>query len=442
MAWVASTVFVMGGPYSIRGVERQPIHGADMVVGAIKDEARAQIANPLGGDPFIPPMWEAALHLEATDPRFREFLEYSASDQNAIVEEWTVGGHPISEINSLLRTLFQEHATRYGPRLPRTFRGWVRSLSNQVNDPASLDRAKMLIANCSTMTNADSRYGPFEVIRVLKGGPGCFLDAASSIGLGARRILLKEKHPFVPVFLQRNGGDEDMLAAQGYASLVAAPLLPRNVLMTDIVEPDNKLAQRVELASNRPTEIMDPGFRRERRELLRARLANLAFEQSDLTKRRTMGRVRELCQEWQIRTAFLGTALNQIGQEFVDLAIDNVLWALDQHDDTEVVVADFIERDRRDPGRLFLLPQWQMSPAGLPGDYPYNYFGVRLSDRGKVNRLFGFSGSRPRRGAVGDGIIAVHGEAHVLRELMIARAAGAASVGQITSYRPDGNTCA
>src|SRR5688572_17050633 len=103
----------MGGPfYSIRGLERQPIHGASQVIGAIKTEAMAQIESPPSGDLYIPMMWEAALHLEETDEQFRSFLEYTASDQNAIVEEWTVGGHPISEINSLLRTVFQAYATR------------------------------------------------------------------------------------------------------------------------------------------------------------------------------------------------------------------------------------------------------------------------------------------------------------------------------------------
>lgn len=426
----------MGGPlYSIRRTERQPLYGTELVVGAIKSEAIAQIENPPTGDVYIPPMWEAALHLEARDPQFREFLEYAASDQNAIVEEWTVGGHPISEINGLLRTIFQAHATRYGPRLPKTFRGWVRSMSNQVHDPEALSHAKMLCANCNTMTNAAGRSGPFEVIRVLKGAAS-YLEAASSIGLGPRRILQKEKYPFNQVIIERNGDGEDADATAGYASLVAAPLMPGSVLMTDIIPPDDKLARRVELASNRPSEIMDPNFRRERRELLRAKLANLAFEQSDLTKRRTMGRVRELCHEWQIRTAFLGTALNQMGQEFIGPVIENVLWALQQHEDTELVVADFIERDRRDPSRLFLLPKWQMSAAGHRGGYPYNYFGVRLSDRGQIQRLFGFSSSRPRRGAVGDGTIVLHGEAHSLRELIVARASGEVSLAGLTSHRP------
>ncbi len=426
----------MGGQpaYFIRGVERQPVHGVQEVVGAIKTAARAQIVDPPSGDPFIPPMWEATLDLVETDDRFRHFLETSASDQNVIVEEWTVGGHPISEIIGLYRTVFQEYATRHGPRTPKTYLGWRRLLLNFAHDAEALDRGRMLMSNCSTMTNADGRYGPFETIRVSKGETGGFLDAASSIGIGARKILLKKTHPFGSVQLVDARGNRDTEATRGYAQRVAEPLIAGNVLMTDIIPPDNALARRVALASNRPTEIMDPTFRRERREMLRARLANLAFEQSDLIRRRTMGRVRELCQEWQIRTAFLGTALNQIGQEYVGTVLENVLWALDQHDDTEVVVADFIERDRRDPSKLFLLPNWQ-TPLS-PDEYVYNYFGVRLADPGHISRLFGFTSSRPHHGAVGDGVIAVRGEVVSLREQLVARAAGAASVGGTVSCLP------
>lgn len=431
----------MGGQQglSVRGAERQPLCGAELVVEAIKAEALDQIKHPPSGDLFIPPMWEAALDLIDQEGPFKDFVSSAASDQSAIVEEWTVGGHPISEINGLLRTVFQEYAVRYGPRLPKTFHGWKRVFLNFSRDPEALDHARMLLSSCCIMTNAHERYGPFEAVRAAKGESGGFLDAASSIGIGARGVLLKDAHPFKPVRFETDRGAEDVLAVQGYSNLIAAPLLTGNVLMTDIVPPDSHLARRVSLASNRPAEIMDPNFRRERRELLRAKLTNLAFAQSDLTKRRTMGRVRELSQEWQIRTAFLGTALNQVGQEFVDIVIDNVLWALTEHQSTELVIADFVQRDRRDPSRLFLLPSWQSAPAY--GRYAYNYFSVKMADRGHIGWLFGFTGSRPRRGTVGDGtIVTAHGETHGLRELLIARAAGAASVREIVTGPPASNT--
>lgn len=414
----------MGGHTSpFRGPERQPLQGQDNVIVAIHEEAISQIENPPSGDPIISAMWEGFLWALDKSSEFQALVGSYAAKQSVIVEPWTVGGVPISEVNGRLRTMLQYDAMRYNLRhLPTTPLGWMRQLTGLARDPDRCAAVETALDHNHTMTTSGDRLAPFEVIRQLQGGPAGFFDAASSVGIGARQTQLKDGHPFSAARLLHRDGSDDEAASDGYAQLVHGPILPGPIILSDLVPPDSRLARRLSLASLRPSEILDPAVVEQRRQLLAAKLSNVVFKRSDLLHRESMGAIREYCRHHRIRLAFVGTVLNIIGQEHVETVIDNVLWALDDHPDSEVIVADFAQVDRRKPYKLSLAPRW--------GRASYGYFGIRLGDRERVNSLFEFTNSRPRVGRVGDGLITVGGEVQPIRELIVAHSAGSLATHQ------------
>ena len=412
----------MGGQqYYSRGPERQPLRDPESVMTAIRDEAGRQRDNPPSGDPIIAAMWGGALSALEKDAAFRDLVEDYAAKHHVIVKPWTVEGVPDSEVNGLLRTALQFDSIRNGIRFPETKTGWERQIRNMASDPARRSYVEYVLDQMRTMTTTGYRQAPFEVVRQLKGEPAGFLDGGSSVGIGARQTQLKDSHPFAPVRLLSEGGRDDELSSRGYASLVGAPILRGNIVLFDRVPPDNWLARQLSIASLRPvSEIMNPAFMEERRQLLGAKLSNLVFVQGDLTDKDSIAMLKERCQGMDLRLAFVGTVLNQVGQENVDEVIDNVLDALEDHPDSEVVISEFAKIDRRRPSTLSLLPQWRQ--AG------YRYFSVSKHDRGRIQPLFTFTSSRPEVGRVEGGSIVVGGETAPLRELLAARAAGAVSV--------------
>lgn len=413
----------MGGTINdalrIRVAETQPLRG-EASYDALIDEIVKERDDPPSGDIGTSFLCDAILwarernRVPAVDAVLGEF----AMSRQTITQPWTVEGSPAANAAARVRAAVQRAAMRDTGRyeVPQTPLGWKRKVRRIFEDDALVEIVREDLKD-PVHTARRSRYGPIEVARQ-EGAFANFIDMGCSVPEGPWQLQLKGRFPFTPIDFRFRNGERDYLATQGYANLVGRPALAGDIVISDLTSPDDARLQELSFAAMRQSEIMNPGERLARRRLamLGKRLGNILFIQADVTDRNTMAELREHCAGQDFRLACLVTVLHEVGQENVRRAIDNMLGLLADHHDSQLIIAEHGQVERRGRSSISLLPRWARGT--------YSYFAVAKHDPKRiVQHLYTFDTSRPSSGIVEAGLFRAGGEVWPMRDYLVRAAA-------------------
>lgn len=395
-------------------------------------EAEEQALHPPSGDPVIGAMWRAVPEVVGQSRALGELITAWVARQDIKQSSLDPQGKPISQVAGELRTHFQLDRLRRS----RGFRGhedplvWRRGLLAMTRSPQRLADFQVSQGLPLNTTNGE-RYGPPEVVRQLMYSgtePVDMADGGSSIMIGVNQIALKARYPFaLPRLIRPSGvdaagntvwGADDPDTQTAYHFLLNAPPVPGRFTSFDLFHPRDPAIRTIARAALRPTsEISNRRFMH-RFHALAGQKPELAdtvdFMLGDVLSVANMRAIREQFPDRKFRIAFLGTVVNQLGEENIPRAVEASMELLDDREDAMVLILDFVHPDANDPSVVRLHPRWDSGTYALMGIY-------KKDPERRARVFFRFQTSRPSEVSVGPDQIMVDGAFMGVREALLRR---------------------
>lgn len=393
-----------------------------------------QIHDPPSGDPIIRAGWLALADVVDRAPELSVAISSWLDRQSMKWHRFDPAGRPVSQIAGNLRAHLQydrlERVRGFrGHADPRVYGRGLLRLSRSVDRMAEFTVVQGFPLN----TSNGERYGPAEVLRQLMSTSAepqvDMWDGGPSILLGVNQIALKSRHPFaVPTLLLRASevdgagntvySTEDAELQDAYRELLAAPDVPGGFLSTGLFRPQDPAVIKMARAAMRPvSEIMNPAFMRRFWSLAGYKLPpeKVSFRTGDITDIENMHAIKALYPHRRFRLAFLGTVVNQLGEDAIVPAIEAAMEMLDDdYPDAAVAIADFAYPDLNDPSRVRLHSRWSQGTYSLLLIYKHD-------PERRVRVIFRFLTSRPTEVIVGSDEIMVDGAYMSVREALLRR---------------------
>jgi hypothetical protein len=248
--------------------------------------------------------------------------------------------------------------------------------------------------------------------------------------IGVNQIALKRRYPFRPARLLRPAGQDaagntvwchdDPQLQQAYNHVLAGADVPGSFVSVDLFSPRDLLIRKVSHAALRPvSEIENRSFMHRFHALAGEKLPPdvVSFSRGDITNPEDLLRIREQHPDRKFRVVFLGTVVNQLGEDKIGPTVDTAMELLDdRYDDAVVLILDFAYPDPEDPSIVRLHPRW--------GQGTYSLLAIYKNDEKprKARLLFQYLTSRPNEVVVGPDEMVLQGTAVGVREALLKRA--------------------
>lgn len=373
-------------------------------------EITHQRRYPPSKDAVISAMWAEYVPALVAYPEFEKINREYVSKRPVLLHPNDQAGVPRSELVGQLRMGLQDDALQHSLPLHRHGRPeWRANFAELAGDKERLEWLRFITSFHPPTTNKE-RYGPLEVVRQMA-AIACqevfhLWEGGSSVQIGVKATQLKHLHPFKeplvrrPVRAMREGARqrlvEDREGAQAYAALLGRPALQGEIVCTDLYPEGNDLQKRLFRAAQRPSEISDEGYMATMQHLMNAKLPNIRFVEGDITDAHIMSRIARACSDIELHFAFLGTMLNQVGQEHVEQTIANALNLL--HNGGVLLILEFAAVDPDNAGKLHLTTGWR--------DWTYRLFAIHKNDdKRRVHELMRFKNSRMEEVQISNGLL-------------------------------------
>lgn len=397
---------------------------AELNVQQLLTEIVRQKRFPPSREKVIGAMWSELLPVFDEQGPVMVALRDFVSGQRILQPNRPDVGVPISEVAGKIRVSLQYIAMQYHDTIPLhmyTRTTWRHVIEQMVQVDTQYGDFLTILNYLNVPTTLQKRYAPFEAVRQLWSDPTAeginWWEGGSSLQIGAKATQLKSKYPFEASRVVRlTGGrlksgksemEPDRIAGLGYQRLLGRTAIGGGIVGTDIWTPRDALMRRLAVASLRPSEIGDPDFMTQFTGLMDAELHNVYHTLGDITDYHYLEAVRRQFDGSPVEMGFLGTMLNQVGQEHVDQTIRHAMELLDE--DGILFILEFGRPDPACPSKFQLAPTWK--------DWTYGFFAIHKADPDRtIQPLLQFKNSRMTHMIVGAGVLDVGNGYRTMRE--------------------------
>ncbi|HSX29428.1 MAG TPA: hypothetical protein VLE73_02615 [Candidatus Saccharimonadales bacterium] len=395
-------------------------------VARVLNEGARQIHNPPSKEKPIGVMWDGFLSAVVRHEPLVDAIQQYADGQTILTPSKPEAGLPVSEINNKVRVALAYDARSYNEKPLHSLNkhDWLGVIGDIAHDDTRFANFLTILNYLHIPTTVQDRYGAFEVVRQLWGDPtGKGIDwweGGSSVQLGAKATQLKQYYPFLASRVVRPVGGErktgrvkteiDRAANKGYKNILGRTAIGGDIIGTDIWRPDDRWLRQLAIAALRPSELADDCFMERFTGILEADVPNIGYIGGDITDEAMMRSIRAELGGRTKQLGFLGTVLNQVGQEKVMQTIDNALGML--HDDGVLFILEFGNADPNDPTKFQLASEWS--------EWTYRLCAVHNKDpQRRIQPLLCFKNSRMTHVMVEDGLLDTGGGYRPMRDYLV-----------------------